>query len=85
MKSREMWLRWNSKTNKTSEEFDSHPVLPNDRADYEKVENELKKLSEAIDPKGFIARGTFTYIGPEQDDFEVQWEIKNDRQNSIDT
>ena len=49
-----LWIKWNDKKNKTKEEFDSHPILPSDKEECEKIDAQLKKLAESTDDVIFI-------------------------------
>jgi uncharacterized protein involved in tellurium resistance len=71
-----LWIKWNDKKNKTKEEFDSHPILPSDKEECEKIDAQLKKLAESNDSNKFKIKGFFNRFGSEHHDFEVKW--KND-------
>jgi hypothetical protein len=71
-----LWIKWNDKKNKTKEEFDSHPILPSDKEECEKIDAQLKKLAESNDSNKFKIKGFFNRFGSEHHDFEVNW--KND-------
>lgn len=68
-----LWLKWNDKKDRTKEEFDSHPVLPKDRVEYENIEAQIKELAESNDSEKIQDEGTFRRFGSEHHDFEVHW------------
>tara|TARA_R110002073_G_scaffold335466_1_gene527516 strand:- start:146 stop:559 length:414 start_codon:yes stop_codon:yes gene_type:complete len=68
-----LWIKWNNKEGKTKEEFDSHPVLPTDKEELEKIEAQLRELAESNDSNKFKIKGFFNRLGTEHHDFEVQW------------
>ncbi|MBO0593993.1 hypothetical protein I2486_21545 [Cellulophaga sp. E16_2] len=73
-----LWIKWNNKDDKTKEEFDSHPVLPTDKEKREKIEAQLKGLTESNDSNKFKIKGYFNRLGSEHHDFEVHWKVNED-------
>ena len=68
-----LWIKWNGKKHKTKEEFNSHPVLPNNRIEYEKIEDRLKKLSELNNSNKFRVKGVFNRLNSDHHNFKVHW------------
>ena len=72
-----LWIKWKNKKDRTKDEQNSHPVLPEDRKEYEKIVAKLKVLTETNKFPIFKVKGYFNRIGPEHHDFEVHWSIDN--------
>ena len=81
LKSWNLWIKWDDKQNKTKEEMDSHPVLPEDRELYDKLSAEIKKRLKIDDDKSLVADGTFESVKKGWNGYVVEWKVRNDPTN----
>jgi hypothetical protein len=77
MKSWSLWLKWNDKKDKTPEEFESHPVLPDDQKEFKQIEERLNILLDKNKYNKFWLEGEFIRTGAEHHDFDVEWKINS--------
>jgi len=78
----DLWIKWDSKQNKTKEEMDSHPVLPEDRNLFNQLSTELEIRLKIDDSKAIIADGTFESIEKGWNGYVVEWKLRKE-QNDI--